>query len=261
MDGNRTCFEQAGQGPDVVLIHGLGLSHAMWRWVAPQLAEHHRLLVYDLLGHGASARPDGPYSLGDFVDQLYDLVNELRLAPFALVGFSLGGLIAQAFTLAHPRRVACLAVLHAAFDRSAAERAAIMARVDLAETAGPAATVEQALERWFTPDFARRRPDVLDRVRAWVLGNEAASFAAAYRVLATADAELAPAIAAIECPALVITGGEDHGNSPDMAARMANRMQNAHCRILPGLRHMALAEDPDAVLAELLPFLDRCAAH
>ncbi len=52
-----------------------------------------------------------------------------------------------------------------------------------------------------------------------------------------------------------MTGSEDHGNSPQMAARMAARMPNAECRILPELRHMALAEDPQSTLSQLLPFL------
>ncbi len=193
--------------------------------------------------------------MAGFVEQLTALVDFLGLDKFVLIGFSLGGLIAQAFTLAHPGRVGGLAVLHSAYDRSPPEREAIRTRVRLAQAGGPAATVQQALERWFTADFARRRPEVVAQVRDWVLANDPQAFAAAYQVLAEADADLTPMIADIRCPALVITGSEDFGNSPDMAARMAQGMPNAACRILPGLRHMALAEQPEAVLAELLPFL------
>jgi len=258
-DSRGTRYELTGSGPAVVLVHGLGLNHAMWQWTAPQIAARYRVLSYDLLGHGASARPIGPYALQQFVDQLAALVEHVGLERFALIGFSLGGLISQAFTLAHPGRVRGLVVLHSAYDRSAAERAAIMQRVHLAETAGPVATVDQALERWFTAAFAAQRPDVLAQVRAWVLANDRQAFAAAYHVLAQADAELAERIGDIACPALVITGSEDFGNSPDMARRCARRMRQAECSILPGLRHMALAERPEAVLALLLPFLDKTA--
>ncbi len=213
------------------------------------------MLSYDLVGHGGSAHPDGPYSMLTFVDQLKQLVNFLNVEHFVLVGFSLGGLIAQSFALAHPDRVSGLVVLHSAYDRTAAERAAILSRVLIAESAGPQATVEQALERWFTADFAKQQPDVLNQVRTWVLANDPKTFAAAYRVLAEADAELAERIAHIACPTLVVTGEEDFGNSPDMAVRMARRIPGARCRILPGLRHMAVAENPQAVLSELLPFL------
>lgn len=260
-DNRGTRFEQVGRGPNVVLVHGLGLNHEMWQWQIPRLTDRYRLLSYDLLGHGGSAHPEGPYSMANFVDQLKNLVDFLHLERFVLVGFSLGGMIAQAFTLAHADRVAGLAVLHSAYDRSIAERAAILSRVLLAETAGPQATVEQALERWFTADFAKRRPDVLNQVRAWVVANNPKAFAASYRVLAESDADLARQLTRISCPALVVTGEEDFGNSPAMAARMASQMPAARCRILPGLRHMALAEQPEAVLSELLPFLERTAGH
>jgi pimeloyl-ACP methyl ester carboxylesterase len=254
-DSQGTRYERLGRGDDVVLVHGLGLRREMWQWQAPALAERYRVLSYDLLGHGDSLCPNAPYSMDGYVGQLKGLVDFLDVRKFVLIGFSLGGMIAQAFTLAHPSRVCGLAVLHSAYDRSETEREAIRTRVRLAEAGGSAATVHQALERWFTEDFAKRRPDVLAKVREWVLANDPKAFAAAYHVLAEADAELAPHVADIRCPALVITGSEDFGNSPDMAARMARTMQNAACRILPGLRHMGLAERPDAVLSELLPFL------
>jgi pimeloyl-ACP methyl ester carboxylesterase len=251
----RTAYEQAGDGSAVVLIHGLGLSRRMWQWQAPVLSEHFRIVRYDLIGHGESDKPAGPYAMSDFVAQLREVVDSVGLDDFALVGFSLGGLIAQAFTLAYPDRVRAVGILHSAYDRSAAERAAIRARVLLADEQGPKAGVESALERWFTPGFAARCPERLQEVREWIEANDPNAFAAAYDVLAEADTELAHALADIRCPALVMTGSEDHGNSPQMAARMAARMPNAECRILPGLRHMALAEDPQSTLSQLLPFL------
>ena len=114
----RTAYEQAGDGSAVVLIHGLGLSRQMWQWQAPVLSEHFRVVRYDLIGHGESDKPPGPYAMADFVAQLLELVDSVRLDDFALVGFSLGGLITQAFTLAHPDRVRAVGILHSAYDRS-----------------------------------------------------------------------------------------------------------------------------------------------
>ncbi len=256
-DKHGTRYEWVGRGTDVVLIHGLGLSHAMWQWQMPRLAERFRVLSYDLLGHGGSARPGGVYSMAGFVEQLQHLVDGLGIEHFALVGFSLGGMIAPAYALAHADSVSALAVLHSAYDRSYSEREAILSRVRLAKTIGPQATVGPALQRWFTDDFARRRPDVLQQVREWILSNDPKEFAGCYRFLAEADADLVDRIAGISCPTLVMTGDQDFGNSPHMARRMVSRMPNAICRILPGLRHMALAEAPDAVLADLLPFLEK----
>ena len=100
------------------------------------------------------------------------------------------------------------------------------------------------------------QPEVLDRVRRWVEANDPKVYPAIYRVLDEGDAELVEAAAAIACPTLVITGGEDSGNSPDMARRMAALIPGARAEVLPGLRHMGLAEDPAAFNALLVPFLE-----
>jgi pimeloyl-ACP methyl ester carboxylesterase len=93
-----------------------------------------------------------------------------------------------------------------------------------------------------------------------VLANDPEIYPAIYRVLDEGDAELVEAAAAIRCPTLVVTGGEDRGNSPDMARRLAALIPGARAEILPGLRHMGLAEDPAAFNTLLVPFLERAAA-
>lgn len=250
-----TAYEVAGAGPPVVLVHGLGLNRHMWDGLSPALAGHFRVVRYDLLGHGASAAPEEPVDLKRFTGQLRGLLDGLDLPRAALIGFSLGGLIVRAFALAHPDRVTALAILNSPHDRSAGERAAVRARVRQAEEGGPAATVEAALSRWFTADFAARHPEVLERVRGWVLATDARVYPRIYRVLAEADADLAEAIAAIGCPTLVVTGGEDQGNSPEMARRMAALIPGARAEVVPGLRHLGLIERPEAFADLLVPFL------
>ena len=112
-----------------------------------------------------------------------------------------------------------------------------------------------ALGRWFTADYAARHPEMLERVRNWILANDPEVYPLIYRVLAEGDEELARAITAIRCPTLVLTGGEDHGNSPDMSRRLAALIPGARVEIIPGLRHMGLAEDPEAFNSRLVPFL------
>ena len=251
-----TVFETAGEGPPVVLVHGLGMTRAMWDWQWPALAGRFRAVRYDLLGHGESDKPRDGYSLARLADQTVALMDGLGLERAALVGFSLGGMIVRAVALARPERVAALAILNSAHDRTQAERDAILLRVDQAAREGPRATVEAALERWFTPAYGAEHPEVLAQVRGWILANDPEVYPLVYRVLAEGDRELAEAIAAIRCPTLVMTGGEDHGNSPDMAWRMAALIPGARCEILPNLRHMGLAEDPAAFNGPLLDFLD-----
>jgi pimeloyl-ACP methyl ester carboxylesterase len=245
-----------GEGPPVILVHGMGLNRCMWVWQLPTLTPRFRVVRYDLLGHGDSDKPVKTYGMDDFVDQLARLMDALKVARCALVGFSLGGLIVQAFTLAHPDRVSALAILNAGHDRSDAERAGMLARLDQATRFGHVATVDAALERWFSEEFAARRPDVLDCVRRWMTATDPEVYPLIYRVLVEGDRPLAGAIAAIRCPTLVLACALDHGNSPAMARRMAALIPGARAEIVSGLKHMGLAENPDAIARILGPFLE-----
>jgi len=253
---NGTVFETEGDGPPVVLVHGLGMTREMWGWQWPALTGRFQAVRYDLLGHGASDKPRDGYSLARFADQIAALMDGLGIDRAALVGFSLGGMIVRAFALAHPERVSALAILNSAHGRTEEERAAILIRVEQVAREGPQATVDAALARWFTPSYGAGQPEVLDRVRRWILANDREVYPLIYRVLAEGDGELAEAVAAIRAPTLVMTGGEDHGNSPDMARRMAALIPGARCEIVPGLRHMGLAEEPEAFNGPLLSFLE-----
>jgi (E)-2-((N-methylformamido)methylene)succinate hydrolase len=252
----RTAFAAEGDGPTVVLIHGLGLARGMWDGQVAALSRRFRTLRYDLLGHGESARPRGAFEMLHFVAQLDELLDGLALDRCALVGFSLGGMIARAYAIARPDRVGALIVLNSPHGRTEAERAAVRARAEQAATDGPGATVEAALERWFTAGFAAAQPEVLERVRCAILANDPEVYPHAYRVLAEGDAALVEPIAEIRCPTLVLACEDDRGNSPAMAQAMAATIPGAKVEIVPGLRHMGLVEDPGAINALIVPFLD-----
>lgn len=251
-----TAYSVEGDGPPVVLIHGMGLTHAMWNWQLPPLLKRFSVIRYDLLGHGRSVARAGRYEMDDFVNQLRELLDHLAVNRAAIAGFSLGGLIVRAFALAHPDRTQAIAILNSAHDRTDDERAAMRKRLAIAHEQGPAPTIDTALARWFTEDFAAANPDVLDRVRRWMEANNPKIYPEIYRVLTECDAELATSIAEIRCPTLVLACEEDHGNSPDMAWRMAALIPNAEVAIIPKLKHMALAEDPAAVSGPLVSFLE-----
>lgn len=250
-----TAFSVSGEGPPLILVHGLGLNRQMWQWQQAALADRYTVITYDLFGHGQSARPAGPYTMRQMTDQICALMAHLGLQRCALAGFSLGGLIVQAFALAHPQRVSALAILNAAHGRTEEERAALMGRVQQVREQGPASTVDAALQRWFSPAFAARAPEVLAQVRDWVVANDPRVYPEVYLLLARADIGLEDAIATIQCPTLVMTGEEDYGNSPAMSRRITALISGARLEILPGLRHMALAEDPARVNEILLGFL------
>lgn len=255
---NGTAYTLQGpeDGPPVALIHGLGMNHAMWQWQVPALGSY-RVLSYDLYSHGASGPAPRKPDLGLLAEQLRALLDHVGIRHCAVVGFSLGGMICRRFAMDFPDRVTALGILHSAHARTEAARQAVQKRVEQARIDGPSATVEAALERWFSADFRNLRPDVMDLVRTWVLANDIGLYPDMYQVLVDGVDELVAPEPAIACPTLVMTGDEDYGNSPEMSHAIAAEIAGSETVILPGLRHMALAEDPDRVNAILLDFLNR----
>ncbi|MEM7076018.1 MAG: alpha/beta hydrolase [Pseudomonadota bacterium] len=254
-----TEWERTGQrgAPSVIFIHGLGLNRGVWQWMAPALAQDYDLLSYDLYGHGGSAAPPETPSLRLFSRQLAALMDAAEIERAAIVGFSLGGMICRRFAQDAPDRARALVILNSPHRRTPDAQAAIVKRVDQAAAQGPSATVEAALERWFTDDYRARSPDMMALVRSWVMANDPEIYPTIYRVLAEGVDEIVAPVPPLTQPTLVLTGEEDWGNNPDMTHATANEINGAEALILPGLRHMALAEDPNAVNGAVRAFLDR----
>jgi (E)-2-((N-methylformamido)methylene)succinate hydrolase len=251
LDG--THVRATGAGAPLVLIHGVGLDLEIWEPLVPVLQPRRRLIRYDMRGHGLSAKPPGPYRLDDFVGQLDRLATALGLAQFDLAGFSMGGMVAEAFTVRFPVRVRRLALLHTVHDRNAAERAAVAARLAQVEAGDLEDSIEAAIARWLNTTFRKSHPDAVAAVERRMRGNDRAAYLASYRVFATADAEILPVIDRIRCPTLVLTGEYDTGSTPAMAKALVARLPAATLAILPGLRHLALLEAPE----QMAPVLDR----
>jgi pimeloyl-ACP methyl ester carboxylesterase len=102
--GHELCYRQAGDGngPVLLLIHGIAGSSATWQPSLPLLARDFTVIAPDLLGHGESAKPLGDYSLGAYASGLRDLLAVLGIGRATLVGHSLGGGIAMQLAYQHP---------------------------------------------------------------------------------------------------------------------------------------------------------------
>jgi len=253
-----TTYELTGpkSAPVVILIHGLGLNKDCWQWLTPDLVNSYRILSYDLYGHGGSVDPTKQPSLSLFSKQLGSLLDHCDISQGVIVGFSLGGMIARRFAQDAPKRSLAMIILHSPHTRSEAAQASILARVDQARIMGPQSTVEAALERWFTSGFMEANPNLMDKVRQWVIANSREVYHTIYSVLATGIDEIVKPNPALTLPSLVLTGEEDFGNGPEMADAIAVDIEGAKVLVFPGLRHMALVEAPTVVNKPILEFLD-----
>jgi len=104
VDGDRIAYRVAGQGPLLLLVHGMAGSSLTWRHVMPELAERFTVMAPDLLGQGHSDKPRGEYSLGAHANTLRDLMDTLGYERATVVGQSLGGGVAMQFAYQFPER-------------------------------------------------------------------------------------------------------------------------------------------------------------
>lgn len=240
----------------LVLVHGVGLDRHMWDPFVDALTRPAR--AYDMIGHGDEPPRAGQHRLADYAEQLRTIASETG-SPVDIVGFSMGALVAQRLAIDSPAAVRRLVLVSGVFDRAAAERAAIRERVADVRAGGYRASVEPALDRWFTPEFAQRCPDVVDTVRRRMLANDVTAYGLAYEVFATGDEELAPLVRRITAPTLVVTGADDQRSTPSMARRLAAAIPGASAAIVPGVRHLLPLEQPAGLALLVAEFL--CDAH
>ncbi len=108
-------YQQAGDGPDLIMVHGLSGNLASWNLkIVPMLWDHFRVLTYDLRGHGYSDAPKTGYTLDDMVSDLNELMDELDIDRASIVGHSYGADLALYFALLHPDRVETVIAIEAA---------------------------------------------------------------------------------------------------------------------------------------------------
>ncbi|MEO3388396.1 alpha/beta hydrolase [Mesorhizobium sp. CAU 1741] len=255
LDGLKIRYRVEGDGDWLVLVHGVGGSLHQWDRFVTLLGGRYRTLRFDQRGHGQSDKPRGPYHIDDLAGDLRKLLDTLGIESCHLAGASLGALVAQGFALADPQRLSSLVLLAGIAGRTEQEKKLVLDRLAIVQGGIPGQHFSNSVERWFTDDFRRLYPEIIEGYAARNQANDSAAYAAAYAVLAKTD--FAERLREIQIPTLIVTGEEDKGSNPRMAAFMHSQIEGSQLVILPKLRHSLLIEAPGQVLDHVERFLDR----
>jgi len=254
-DGTSYDLTGPSGAPCIVLIHGLGLSRALWD-AHLEAFKGYRVLRYDLYGHGDSAPTPREADLALYADQIAGLMDHVGLLQAHIVGFSIGGMINRRFALDYPAKTASLAILNSPHDRGKDAQAAVEARAKSVRDQGAFSTFDAALQRWFTPDYLTTG-DGPAQVRDWRTQVDGESYAQTAWVLANGVVELTGRDGEITVPTLVMTCKNDSGSTPAMTHDIAAEIDGAETIVIPRLQHLGLMEDPDAFSQPILNFLER----
>lgn len=240
--------DREGDGPAVVLLHGLGGSLDAWQGVVAHLAPLGRRLVsLDLRGHGRSAPASPEVSVEGWADDVAALLERLELGGVTLVGHSLSTLVAQHLAVTRPALVDRLVLVGAL--PGGADPASVRERAAVVREEGMDAVVDGWLSRALTPATQQRLPQLAGLARGLFLRNDPESYANAMTALGEV-----PAIdhGRIHQPTLLLVGEEDQGTPPSLARALADALAaDAEVRELPEAAHWVMLERPEEVAAAI----------
>lgn len=243
-DGVRIYYEVHGDGPPLLLTHGYSSTSAMWHGQVDALARNHRLILWDMRGHGQSDYPDDPsaYSEALTVGDMAAILDAVGTERAIVGGLSLGGYMSLAFTRAHPQRTRALLIIDT----------------------GPGFKKDDAREAWNARALAtaekleREGLDVLKaatRERATANHRNARGLALAARgMLTQRDAKVIELLPDIKVPCLIVVGADD---TPFLAASdyMVAKIPGAQKIVIPSAGHAVNVDQPKAFVDAVLPFL------
>ncbi len=252
LDGVRHHYVSKGQGPPVVLVHGLGGSLHVWHGVIENLALHHHVVALDLRGHGRTAAGREAFSIKSWAADVEALIGALELPAVTLVGHSMGTLIAQHLAAQRPQLVDQLVLVGGISTFEPPAKQAYEQRAKTVEADGMDALVDDWVVGALAPRTHAKLPQLVGLLRELFLRNDPEQYAKACRALAGA-----PSIPRerIGQPTLLVVGDHDVSTPIAMTEELHRQIPVTRVRVLPSAAHWLPLEQPDALAAAILQFL------
>lgn len=253
---NGTAWNRCGNGPTLVLLHGVGMNKSVWAPEVNLLRENFDVLIYDMWGHGESDLPNRELNLSDYTKQLADLLTELGIDSAVVAGHSMGALIALDFAITNPDTCLGVCALNAVFNRSAEQSTAVKKRAADLAAGGVSVNLDETLDRWFGHPGMHEFPEAEALARELLLDVNPKGYEAAYSVFAESDKAHLNSLPNLSVPSLFFTADGDPNSTPKMSVAMAALAPNGSSKVLTGHRHMMTLTAPEEVSATLATFIE-----
>jgi pimeloyl-ACP methyl ester carboxylesterase len=246
---------EAGRGETLILIHGLGDDHRAWRRTLPDLMLNHRVVMYNLRGHGGTTAGRGDGTLQQLGGDLVALMDSIGIDHAHIAGFSLGGTIAMRMAIDHPARVRGLVLVATSsrVGRTAADW--YRQRAEMVEHRDP--QIRDTLDR-DTADVYSESPAELDA--GLLIRRQSTSDPRGYGNACTAmaalnAAPLDPELPQISARTLVVASDLDRHCPPKAAEIIAAGIKGSRLEIIPGAGHPIPVEKPRELAGSMNSFL------
>ncbi len=260
-NGLTLAYETHGSGEPLVLISGIGYDRWQWHKMAPGLAEHFTVIVFDNRGVGQTDKPAGPYTAQLLADDTAGLIQALGLRCAHVMGHSMGGFIAQALALSHPDKIDKLILASTNFGGPhhipiTPEAMAVLTDVK----SDPVTRFKNGLGVSTAPGYADKNAAMIEAWLAWRTQNpiDPAAYQAQLAIglgLLSAETCFERKLKQITASALILFGAHDQVVPPGNAELLAHEIPNSSIEILPDAGHFFPIETPEAANAAIIRFL------
>lgn len=249
VNGIELHYERVGEGPPLLLLHGLGSSARDWENQVSHFQGSRELIVPDFSGHGRSDKPDGPHSIESFASDIAGLVDGLGIGPTPVVGISLGGMVGFQLVADRPDLVARLIAVNAlpAFEMTRiSQRLQVAIRKIITKRLSMKKIGDVLSKRLFTdPDMDELRAKMVER---WA-ENDKAAYESTFQAILVWPGVMG-AMAETDVPITVISSDLDYV-APDDKQPYIDAMPTAEMIVIENAHHAVPMERPDRFNAAL----------
>ena len=256
-NGIRLHYLESGvpTGFPVIVLHGNGLNHEMWRHLEPALRPTYRVIAPHFRGMGQSEAPGFrgvTWTVDDHAADLVAFLDALEIERAALVAHAFGGFVAMRVALDHPERVASMVLVDTSATVEGTTREALPKWAEKVEHYGMASVVDAAMDRWFVPRVRDDRA-TMELYRRMVADNPPLGYAANCRGIPRFD--VTGSLGRIAAPTLVVGGTEDYSISLAQKQDLAAGIPGARFVAVEDASHTVPEEQPERFNREVLAFL------
>ena len=255
-DGAEICFDVAGTGPPVVLLHPFPVNHEFWLPISDFLSTRYRLITPDLRGHGESGLGDGPATMAKQASDVARVMSAVGIDRAVMVGVSIGGYVLFEFWRRFRERVSALVLSNTkAVADSPEGRAGRLQAADDVMKRGTEPFFDGMLQKVFGETTRRSRPDLVEGALRMMRKMSPEDVAGVQRGMAERPDSISTA-KTIDVPTLIITGDEDALTGVPEAEIMKQSIRGSEMKVVAKAGHYAAWEQPEEVGRMLRQFLD-----
>ncbi len=255
-NGINLAYEICGTGHPLVLIGGLAYGAWQFKFLVPELSPYYQVITFDNRGADGSDKPEGPYSTPMMAADTIGLLDGLGIKKTHVFGISLGGFIAQHVAIERPDLVdkLILAATNYGGQSSIPPRPEIL-KVMMDRSGDPIELLKRGFVMATASGYIDSHPEMGEELLKYRLSNPVPPPQYQAQVMAGAGHNTETRVGEIKAPTLILFGAEDNVVNPDNAELMHQKIPNSQVKILPGLGHMSVVEDPKRVAQAIREFL------